>query len=257
MNPNNYVIIKDENYVHVTHVLQVLHHWGFTQAAANIAVDTIHKSLRFDQLLKDEPLLINVDAEQWKELTEQARIEYKEKWAGLSEIGQIVHALNADYLRLAKGRWDIPLQLVPPIDEIKNPYYAFAKFGLEYDVKPIAIEQSVHHTIKHNGIILRCAGRLDLLADIKAPTWRKHKRYVLDYKISPRIYPEDIIQVAVYRWFYMKMTGTHIDGAANLRLDRDKIKYQFKPYTKARLRWAYSRFIDLLSYWIKTNERRP
>lgn len=235
---DNYVIINNEPHVHVTHVIQTLHKWGLIDGAVNVAVDFLAGNI-------DEQNIHNLEI--WKE----SRTKYKEDWDGKAEIGQIVHALNASFLRKEKG---MPL---PPVDEITNPYYAFTKFCESYDVRPLAIEESVHHTIKRNGITLRCAGRLDLLADIKAPGWRRHRRYVLDYKISPRIYPEDIIQVAVYRWFYMKMTGTYIDGAANLRLDRDKIKYQFKPYTKARLRWAYSRFIDLLSYWIKTNERRP
>lgn len=228
MTNKHYHEIDGELLARVSSISGQLEKFGLVPWAANCAVDYIGKELATPD--KDY-------AEEIDQILDYARTEHKRQSDEAKEVGEIVHTIIHDVIG---GK---ELMGKSPSDDINSSMIAFATWCNRFHPKPLALEQLVHNKRRKR------AGRFDFLGHIKAPEWRKHRLYLIDWKTSKSLYFEDLIQISLYFYDYQLLTGTKIAGAANLRLDKNTGKYQWKPYPRYKLRNAYRIGNHLTAIW--------
>lgn len=239
MNKSHYHEIDGELLARVSSIVNQLEKFALRQWAADCAVDYIGKELSEELSKSDTGCVKEID-----QILDYARHEYKRQSDEAKEIGEIVHSTIHDKLVIVDS--DSILYLTRrmfPSKEIGNCYNAFRDWHNKFNARPMALEQLVHNKRRKR------AGRFDFLGHIQAPKWLKHQLWLVDWKTSKSLYLEDLIQIALYFYDYQLMTGTKIAGAANLRLDKDTGKYQWKPYPRHKLRNAYSIGNHLTAIW--------
>lgn len=234
MNKKHYHEIDGELLARVTSITGQLAKPPLVPWAAKCAVDYIFNYLKSDVY----------EIETFKQTLQDARTEYKRQSDEAKEIGEIVHSTIHDKLVIVDSDSILYLtKMMFSSKEIGNCYNAFRDWHNKFNSRPMVLEQIVHNKRRKR------AGRFDFFGYIKAPEWRKHRLYLIDWKTSKSLYFEDLIQIALYFYDYQLLTGTKIDGAANLRLDKNTGKYQWKPYPRYKLRNAYRIGNHLTAIW--------
>jgi len=179
----------------------------------------------------------------------EARVAYKTYTDSEREIGQIVHANIADTW---SGKYTTDLPVIPEDDEIRNAIKGFYQFQGMYKPRPIFWEQPLYSEKK------MIAGTPDLYADLWLPGKRRPGKFIIDFKVSPRIYPQSILQLAAYDYMLREAYSGHhkCDGAAIVRLDKEQPKHQVKFYSRADLCKATTRFMLLLKYYRLSRKKK-
>lgn len=198
---------------------------------ANEAVDFIAEHFHPD-----------MDSDTLTELFSQARTAYKRKADEAAEFGSLVHEAIRVYLNHG----------TPILSDETAPHFnAFIEWEKKNEVETGFTEYRVH-SFKHGGYI----GTLDLMCHLRMPGWRKHRKCIVDFKVSPRIYKSALPQIAMYRNAMQEKWHINIPHGAVLRFRKDKPgKVQFKLYTAGELQEAFYQCLPVLDSWWRRQKK--
>lgn len=124
--------------------------------------------------------------------------EHQKQLKAAGELGTDLHLLIENWCRTKMGE-----TVKPPTIKIEKAFYVYAGFeawAKSVDLLPIAIEAPVY-SLTHG-----YAGTLDCLGLVNG------ELTLLDWKSSPRIYPEMRLQNIAYRTALEEMTGAKAEG---------------------------------------------
>jgi hypothetical protein len=245
-------------FVRVTHVQNLLNKPALIPWAVNCAVDFVD----------DHATIID----DWQELIKQARKAYKVEGEKAMDIGSQVHHMICD----GTVRVDLPHNT----EEVDTAYQSFLKWQRDFQAVPKKQEITVYKTrgCKYCngrgaigddfGVDLHScpycngtgeeplyAGTLDWIGDLLVPKSSKKKQYVVDFKVSGHLYPEQhVMQLTAYEQAYKETFGKNIPNLGNVRLCKDKIDYEWREYSKEEKKAGWDGFKALLQLYNSIEE---
>lgn len=147
--------------------------------------------------------------EEWKKKAKAKSFQLLKSGA---DIGNTLHAYTGDHINHILGKGEKPSK--PVEKEALSCVLAWESFLRDYkDIEFLATEQVIYHPI------LDVAGTLDIMFR------RKGQIGIIDTKTSPNIYPDFMMQLALYRDAVKLLTGKLPEIAWILQLSKDTGSY--------------------------------
>ena len=194
---NHHYTLDDKPITGVTTILNMIAKPALINWAANMAVDYIDAKLP----VKRDKNILQVDADDFKSILEQARKAHCQKRDKAGDIGTFVHKQIEKWINKE------------PTDKMtlqaQKMFRNFTNWATENKVKFLASERQVYSEKYF------FAGTYDFLCEIDGKTW------LGDIKTSSGIYPEMFFQCAGYQICEEEMGKRKIDGHIILNLKKD------------------------------------
>jgi len=173
--------------------------------------------------------------------------EVTEQWTEQTrDIGLEVHRLISEIIA-GRSFSDTPAHILEwsQLDEsIRNGLRCYEKARLTLDFEPIEAEKLL--VSEEYGY----AGTTDLLCEIHGDDW------LLDWKVSSRLWPEVEYQLAAYWNAYREMTGRDMAGCRAIRLSRESGNWTPKDQlvmTPEKLAQKFEIYLCILKVWRDLN----
>jgi len=131
--------------------------------------------------------------------------------------------------------------------EIEKPVQAFIQWYEEWKVFPLFVE----HKIVSNKY--GYAGRTDFIAEMKAPTWRRRRVLIGDFKTSALIYEDMRWQLGAYYKAFHEEKLCKLQGGIIVRLDKETGHPHRKVYSTKDLNKEFKVFKAMVDIFYLTN----
>lgn len=174
-------------------------------------------------------------------ILEQAKNWSKEITKKYASIGSKVHDAIEQF-NMAQENETIDIET-----EIEKPFEGFLTWWEKNNVDPIIVEQRLW-SLDSGGY----TGKIDMAAFLGEEP--EKKLFVLDFKTSPGLYDSFMLQLSSYFYAFKQRTGMEPDHGAILKIDRDTGVTSFHMFNPEQMAFYYGRFLDLVSYWHRTND---